>query len=214
MPAKEIILKLLLNNVGRVVSNDIITKATGIRSWARQLRFLRQEGYDIKFVRKENGYILLSEIKKEGQKRVPINQKQRYRILKRNGFRCRACGLGASDGVKLQVDHKVPVDWKGKELYENGDLQTYCEPCNLGKKNFYSDFDREEIEKIFSLKSGTAKIEFLFRQRKGQPISYEVLEAISEIRDWERTLRHIRQKNKMNIIWNRKSKTYTFIGNK
>ena len=211
MGAKEKILQLLQANVGKIVPSQDISKATGIRSWARQLRFLRQEGYPIEYIPKLNGYILTSSQKKKGRKRAPINQKQRFSILKRNGFKCRACGRGADDGVKLQIDHKVPVDLGSKSEYDNSELQTYCEECNLGKKNFYSDLDNDEIKKIVSLKAGTERIEALFKHRKGRPISWEVLEALSGIRDWERTLRYLRQKKNMNIKWNREAKTYTYL---
>ena len=210
MGAKEKILRLLKENVGKVVKSERLTEATGIREWPRQLRFLRQEGYDIEYLPKSKGYILSSLRKKPGKKRVAINQKQRYRILKRNGYRCRACGRGAKDGVKLEVDHKIPVDWEGKDHYENGELQTYCEDCNRGKKHFYADFDREETEKILSMKSGMARLEALFRHRKGKPISWEVLDAISGIRDWERTLRLLREKKGMNIVWDSKARSYTY----
>jgi hypothetical protein len=55
-------------------------------------------------------------------------------ILKRNGFRCRACGRGEKVGVKLELGRKIPVDWTDKEHYKKGELHTYCEECNLGKK--------------------------------------------------------------------------------
>lgn len=155
-------------------------------------------------------YILYSLDKKKGKERVPISEKQRYRVLKRNGHRCRSCGRGPKDGVKLQIDHKIPVDWKGKEFYANGDLQTYCEECNRGKKNWYADFNKDEVQDILSLRSGTAKIEALFRSRKNRPIPWEILDTLSGIRDWPRTLRILRQTKKMNIVWDREKKTYTF----
>ena len=55
-----------------------------------------------------------------------------------------------------------------------------------------------------------ARIEKLFKHREGKAISWELLDAISGIRDWERTLRYLRQKKKMNIVWNKKTRTYTF----
>ena len=57
----------------------------------------------------------------------------RYDILKRDNFRCQICGASASDGVKLHVDHIIPVSKGGKT--EPSNLQTLCERCNLGKSN-------------------------------------------------------------------------------
>ncbi len=210
MGSKDVILELLKKNVGQLVSNDEITKTTGIRSWARQLRFLRQEGYNIEYIHKTKGYILHSIIKKEGKKRYPISNKQKYRILKRNGFVCRACGRGAADGVKLSPDHKIPVDQESKKEYPDKELQTLCVSCNEGKKHWYSDFDREEIDNILSLKSGSARIEQIFRYRKGKPVKCEILEALSGIREWTRIIRSLREKKNMDITWDSKSKTYTY----
>ena len=55
----------------------------------------------------------------------------RYDILKRDGYKCKICGRGAEDGVKLHVDHIVPIVKGGKTVPEN--LQTLCQDCNLGK---------------------------------------------------------------------------------
>lgn len=57
----------------------------------------------------------------------------RYDILKRDNFRCKICGSGASDGVKLHVDHIMPIAYGGKTEISN--LQTLCERCNLGKSD-------------------------------------------------------------------------------
>lgn len=59
----------------------------------------------------------------------------RYRIMKRDGFRCVLCGRSADDGVKLHVDHIKPVSKGGKTEMSN--LRTLCEDCNLGKSAKY-----------------------------------------------------------------------------
>lgn len=55
----------------------------------------------------------------------------RYKIIKRDGYRCRACGFAVQDGARLHVDHIKPVSKGGKTKAEN--LQTLCAACNLGK---------------------------------------------------------------------------------
>ena len=67
------------------------------------------------------------------QQRAIINDNIRYEVLKRDGFRCRICGATAQDGVRLEVDHIIPVSKGGKSIMEN--LQTLCERCNKGKGN-------------------------------------------------------------------------------
>ena len=61
----------------------------------------------------------------------------RYDVLRRDNFRCVRCGRGKEDGVKLHVDHIVPVSRGGKSVMDN--LQTLCEDCNYGKGNKYKE---------------------------------------------------------------------------
>ena len=62
----------------------------------------------------------------------------RYDILKRDGFRCVICGATAQDGVKLHVDHILPVSKGGKT--EPSNLRTLCDRCNMGKRAKYDPY--------------------------------------------------------------------------
>lgn len=61
------------------------------------------------------------------------NWRQRFLVLRRDGFRCRACGRSPATqpGVELEVDH-VKAWSKGGET-EIDNLQTLCVKCNGGK---------------------------------------------------------------------------------
>jgi hypothetical protein len=67
----------------------------------------------------------------EPRKRRPLSPKVRFEVLDRANYRCNACGRSPADGVKLHVDHIVPVSKGGDDDIEN--LQCLCEECNLGK---------------------------------------------------------------------------------
>lgn len=62
-----------------------------------------------------------------------ISDKLRYQVLKRDNFKCCACGASpAKDpAVELHVDHIVPWSKGGETRIDN--LQTLCSKCNLGK---------------------------------------------------------------------------------
>lgn len=64
-----------------------------------------------------------------------INLRLRFLVLKRDNFKCCACGASpAKDpSVELQVDHIIPWPKGGETVIEN--LQTLCSKCNLGKSN-------------------------------------------------------------------------------
>jgi hypothetical protein len=57
----------------------------------------------------------------------------RFRVLKRDGYRCRLCGLAARDrdDVRLEVDHITPRSKGGSNDLMN--MQTLCFACNRGK---------------------------------------------------------------------------------
>jgi 5-methylcytosine-specific restriction endonuclease McrA len=57
----------------------------------------------------------------------------RFRILQRDGFRCRLCGLARDDSpdVRLEVDHIVPRSRGGSNDPDN--LWVLCFSCNRGK---------------------------------------------------------------------------------
>lgn len=58
----------------------------------------------------------------------------RFKVLKRDHYRCCICGRSQKeDGVKLEVDHKIPVSKGGKTEMNN--LWTLCFECNRGKSN-------------------------------------------------------------------------------
>ena len=64
-----------------------------------------------------------------------ISDKLRYRVLKRDHFKCCACGASpAKDpAVELHIDHIIPWSKGGETVLEN--LQTLCSRCNLGKSD-------------------------------------------------------------------------------
>lgn len=66
-----------------------------------------------------------------------ISDRQRFRILVRDGFRCKSCGASplTQSGVELHVDHVIPWSKGGETVDEN--LQTKCAQCNLGKGNAF-----------------------------------------------------------------------------
>jgi len=63
--------------------------------------------------------------------------RMRFRVLKRDNFTCRACGASPAltPALSLHVDHITAWSLGGETIDEN--LQTLCEPCNLGKSNVF-----------------------------------------------------------------------------
>ena len=70
--------------------------------------------------------------------RRDISDRQRFRILVRDGFRCKTCGASPlkESGVELHVDHILPWSKGGETVDEN--LECKCKQCNLGKSNAFN----------------------------------------------------------------------------
>jgi len=65
--------------------------------------------------------------------RTNIPSGMRFHVFRRDGHRCRLCGMTADDGVKLECDHIIAVAKGGKTEIPN--LWTLCRPCNNGKSD-------------------------------------------------------------------------------
>ena len=90
------------------------------------------------YIKKEHEYFELKERNalyeiSSRVERAKMSESLRYDILKRDGFKCKICGASQADGVKLHVDHIIPVSKGGKT--EPSNLQTLCSRCNIGKSN-------------------------------------------------------------------------------
>jgi len=77
----------------------------------------------------------LKVVENKGKRNIPLGI--RYKVLKKDNFKCVACGRNASDGAKLNIDHKIPYSLGG--LTELNNLQTLCSDCNLSKSNKHID---------------------------------------------------------------------------
>jgi len=71
--------------------------------------------------------------RKPSVKRSPISKTLRFEIFQRDNFKCQYCGKNVSEGITLEVDHKIPHSRGGKDEFDN--YTTSCKDCNLGKSN-------------------------------------------------------------------------------
>lgn len=62
--------------------------------------------------------------------RTTLSVRKRFFVLKRDLYCCRLC---KATGVRLEVDHIVPVARGGSDALDN--LQALCIPCNRGKRD-------------------------------------------------------------------------------
>jgi hypothetical protein len=67
----------------------------------------------------------------KADERAKMTPEIRYRVIRRDGYRCRACGASVATGAILHVDHIEPVSAGGRTAMDN--RQTLCAACNIGK---------------------------------------------------------------------------------
>ena len=211
--SKDKILGLFQANVNKWIPIKNIQDVAQISEWARMIRFLKAEGWQI--VKQGSGktteYRLTSLEKGEGVIRGPINPRMRAEILRRDNYHCVHCGKDPKkDGIKLEVDHIDPGEWGGKT--ESLNLQTLCRECNQGKKSYFSDFnDNDDVKEIIKAESGTKRLLLIGTKLIDRPLGIDFIGTLAGIRDWTRTLRSLRQKGSINYKWDRESDTYTFL---
>jgi len=71
--------------------------------------------------------------RQESAMRRSIPDRMRYKVLKRDHFKCALCGASPATNpqCQLHVDHIVPFSRGGKTVESN--LRTLCANCNIGK---------------------------------------------------------------------------------
>lgn len=207
--AKNKLKDYFLSHVGEDITRETLREVAGdIQDWQRSLRQLRQEtGLDI--VATKTGYILTSTVPKSIPRvRKNIDNKLRYAVLQRDNSTCQRCGANVHNtpDVKLVVDHKIPVEHGGDTTIDN--LWTLCSDCNGGKQAFFVDEDTDSVKEIMQMGSASRRLQAYFELNANTVIEPVRLQAIANVRDWERTLRMIRQKQDMDIEWVRPCKEY------
>lgn len=78
-------------------------------------------------------------------RRKSIPGKIRLNVMERDNYKCQMCGRTVDDGVKLHIDHIIPVSKGGSNNMNN--LQVLCHECNLAKHDRMDlKVTREKIE--------------------------------------------------------------------
>lgn len=96
----------------------------------------------------------LAPLRRFGRYRMPVSNKIRFEVFKRDGFTCQYCGRKTPE-VVLEVDHIVPVKENGTDDIQN--LVTSCFECNRGKAG-------TPLQQVFTRKDLKEDLLFLAEQ--------------------------------------------------
>jgi HNH endonuclease len=189
------ILEILQSNLGGLSIHDIRAKLPAdigpqeeLNKRVRELRYqynIREEG-------KKYYY--------EGVRETPLDNqgvgsKLRAAVLNQAHGRCQMCGRTvAVDGIRLEVDHKIPHNWGGPTTLEN--LWAICGLCNSGKRDFFKSFNADEMTALVAIESVHVRLAEALRMSKGKPVPSWHLEFVANVNDfqddWQRRLRELR----------------------
>jgi len=190
---KQQVLEYLKENIGKWIHNQELRNLSGLNDVPRTIRLLRQEGWKIDV--RGDGYVMLTSLERGAARgtRKAVSERVRYQVFSRDSFRCQACGRGTKDGVKLTVDHIVPVDWGGSN--DESNLLTLCAECNRGKKAWVDTVPSQTLKEVMDEPTVEKRIERLFDEFPNQDIPSTMIQLVSKgSLDWQRALRRIRQR--------------------
>jgi len=210
MSAKEKVIEYLKQHLNKWVHNQELRKISNVNDTPRIVRALRQDGWQIEV--RGDGYNRLTSFEKGIPKgeRKQISRRVRFEVLHRDNYICRACGRGSENGVKLQVDHIIPVDWGGETQLSN--LQTLCEECNAGKKAWVMGYRADQIKQIISQLTVESRIEVLFDAFPNEDVPSHLIQLVSKgALDWQRALRRIRQRTGKKILPTAGKRSYRYF---
>jgi 5-methylcytosine-specific restriction endonuclease McrA len=134
--------------------------------------------------------------------RKAISGRVRAEVLTTFKSRCAMCGKNPKDdGVKLVIDHIVPLDWGGTNKVEN--LQPLCEECNSGKKAHYSSFDSygDAIRRAISLPDAHSRIGELLKAMQGKPVRSDLIALVAREENRGDYLKRLRELRYSVIGW-------------
>lgn len=124
-----------------------------------------------------------------------ISGKLRAEVLNTARGRCQQCGKTvADDGVRLQIDHKIPQTWGGLSTPEN--LWAICEECNHGKRDHFESYDASEMADLIGIESVHERIAHLLKMHLGKPVPSRLIEFVANATEqqdeWRKRLRELR----------------------
>lgn len=124
-----------------------------------------------------------------------VSNQLRAKLLKIAAGRCQMCGRTIKDdGIKFEIDHKIPRNWGGLTVEEN--LWAICSLCNSGKRDFFATLDNAEMTAVLAKRSVHERIAEALLIYQGKETPAWLLEFVANYddfqEDWRRRLRELR----------------------
>lgn len=195
--AERAIYRVLYENRGNPLTQQEIGELVGgSRQEHSQLQRRRRELNNWFIIERSSGHryelVGMKAELPEGER--GINRATRAEVLQYG--RCDMCGRHVSEGVRLQVDHKIPRSWGGGDDIEN--LQALCEDCNEGKKDRFAQYDiySMEIQQAMLHDEPHRRIGELLKVFNGEWVPTDIIRFVASHgsfqEDYQKRLRELR----------------------
>lgn len=115
-----------------------------------------------------------------GGNRKKLSSKTEAIVYEAYGYRCAMCGRSPQrDGVRLVIDHKIPVDWGGTDDVDN--LQVLCTEHNHGKQAHFGSFDQygDAIRAAITYNEVHLRIGELLKALEGQELPVDLINLVA-----------------------------------
>lgn len=189
--------RVLYENRGHPLTMQEIREFLGERGSDEQLDRRKRELHPHFMIRrtgsgKNTRYELIERKDSQPGDQASLSERERAAVLQIG--RCAMCGrTPLEDGVKLQVDHKIPRNWGGTHDPDN--LQPLCEECNRGKKNLFAAIDNR-VAKAINEGEPHRRIGELLKTFEGEWLPSYVIGIVASAKqyqeDWQKRMRELR----------------------
>jgi hypothetical protein len=115
-----------------------------------------------------------------GGNRRALSSKLEAMVYERYGNRCAMCGRSPrEDGIKLVVDHRIPVNWGGTDDIDN--LQALCTEHNHGKQAHFASLDEYGPAIRAAIGNGEVHLRIgeLLRAMEGKDVPVDVVNLVA-----------------------------------
>lgn len=198
--ARPKLLRYMITNAGRWVPRSELQEVAGnVGGWERVMRTFRDDGYVLEYSPAKRAYRFpFKEPQNAAKDDRYINKKTRAMVLTRDNSTCQMCGKTVKeDGIKLYMDHIIPLEWGGQTTIDN--LQALCRECNEGKKNFVTGENKDLMNRISHASSTKERLRLYFEYYSNSLIDVDKLAVIAKTREWTRAVRSVRAEYEMDI---------------
>jgi 5-methylcytosine-specific restriction endonuclease McrA len=193
----DVLGEILRHGVGRPFRIPDLRKSLSYRrgeqqALDRRIRQLRAYGYAIPYSNKDNTYVLVAD-QPSGPtaETAAVPSRLAAQIKHIANGRCQMCGKTIrDDGIRLDVDHRVPRKWGGRSEADN--LWAICSGCNNAKQAFFETLPNSVMEKCMSPTEVWIRLGECLKAFEGKICPRSLLEVVGQDDEWTRRLRELR----------------------